>query len=120
MKKFLNISAEPASPGSGGGWDEDPRHPKQAAQSHGFVALAFGTALGLTLGIFYYLLGALEQTRPLLADLWSSGEGADLKNFLAFLCIFVTGLIFGTFLSALYNVLLFKHFNLFGDERKIC
>lgn len=112
--KFLAISPEPQTPDGGGGWDEDPRHSRLALQSHGFIAVAFGAALGLTFGLFYFIVGILAD-KTLSKDLLIFFD----NSFLHFIYSFVTGFIFGIVISGIYNVLLFRHFNLFGDDRRI-
>ena len=112
MYPRLNIYFDEGEGVGGGGPDEDPRFPSRTLRSHGFISLAFGFALGLTLMIFFGLFRAFgaptESLEQFIADvnpnLWYS---------------FLSGFIGGTLISAIYNFLIFQRLNLFGLDRNL-
>ena len=112
MRSFLNIAADEHGTDPGGGPDDDSRFPSRTLRSHGFLALAFGFALGLTFMVFFGLFHVfgtpgsglanfVSQTNP---NLWLS---------------FLYGFLGGTLMSAIYNFLIFRRFNLFGTDRNM-
>lgn len=109
MRSFIDVTPDEMADRGGGGPDDDVRYHRLALRSHGFMALAFGFALGLTFmalfGLFRLfgaplgLSGFVAHTNP---NLWLS---------------FFYGFIAGTLISALYNFLMFRRLNLFGLGR---
>ncbi|MDZ7260954.1 MAG: hypothetical protein ONB05_02385 [candidate division KSB1 bacterium] len=112
MRSFLNITPEDRPPDPGDGPEDDPRFPARTLRSHGFLALAFGFALGLTLMIFFGLFRAFGAPTSGLADFVSR---VNPNLWLSFLC----GFIGGTLISAIYNFLIFRRLNLFGLDRNM-
>jgi len=98
------ISPRPETPGGGGNWDEDPSHPERNLQSHGFIALAFGMAMGITLMVFSFLAEKLN---------------IEFVKSCGCFKMFLIGLIGGTLIAVLYNMLLYRHFNLFGSDQQM-
>lgn len=99
---------------SGGGGPDDGARTLESAggRSQGYLAVAFGLALGLTLmvffGIFRAFPGLISEFRALqefvaavYPNLWLS---------------FVFGFVGGTLISAIYNMLVVRRLNLFGLE----
>ncbi len=111
MSSFFNISPENESK-SGGGSDYDGRFVPRTLRQHGFLALAFGFALGITLMVFYGLFQLIEAPT---AGLRSFAAGGLSNLWISFLY----GFIGGTLLSAFYNLLMFRRLNLFGLERNM-
>jgi len=112
MQGFLNISPDEMGSRDGGGPEDDSRFPSLALRSHGFIALTFGFALGLTFMIFFglfRLIGApttnlgyfVSRINP---NLWLS---------------FLYGFLGGTLISGIYNCLIFRRLNLFGQDRNL-
>ncbi len=96
----------------GGGPDEDPRRAEQSVLAHGLVALAFGFALGLTLLLFAAFLKLFTNpANPIVRPL-SSLAGANL------LVLFVIGLVAGTVMAGVYNMLVYRKTTLFGVDRE--
>lgn len=112
MRSFLNISPDEGGAKPGGGPDEDFRFPSRQLQSHGFFALAFGFALGLTFMILFGLFCLFGTPIPGLKD-WIAKVHPNL--WLSFLIGFVAG----TLISAIYNLLMFRRLNLFGLDRNM-
>lgn len=111
MRSFLNISPEDLGKGGGGtSSDDDSQFPARTLRSHGFLALAFGFALGLTIIIFFGLFQVIDPPGFLKAfvtdpnNLWRG---------------FLVGLIAGTLLAGIYNFLIFRRINLFGLDRNL-
>ena len=110
MDPYLYISPDDLPQGPGGGPDDDTRFPTGQVRTHGFLALAFGVALGFTAMIFFALFRVFGAPTPGLAyfvarinpNLWLS---------------FLYGFIGGTVLSAIYNGLMYRRLNLFGIDR---
>ena len=96
----------------GGGPDEDPRRAELSALTHGLVSLAFGFALGLTLLIFAAFLQLFKHsTNSILQSL------APIIN-TNLLALFVIGLVAGTVIAGVYNMLVFRKNMLFGVDRE--
>ena len=113
MSSFLNIAAENGgSAGEGGGPDDDFRFPARTLRSHGFIATAFGVALGLTLMIFFCVFAKMEVP-PFSLKEWVTHYHPNLWF------TFLVGFIGGTLVSAIYNCLLFRRLNLFGLDRNL-
>ncbi|MEE4310637.1 MAG: hypothetical protein V2J62_02100 [candidate division KSB1 bacterium] len=93
----------------GGGPEEDRRFAVNAVQSRGLITVAFGLALGFSLLIFSFLLkwGGITVAQNILEDV-------GCRCFPC--CIFGIGFVFGILIAAIYNLLLFKHLNLFGTD----
>lgn len=112
MYPRLNIHFDEGTGLAGGGPDEDPRFPVRTLRSHGFLSLAFGFALGLTLmiffGVFHFMknppFGLLPWVTEVHPNLWFT---------------FLFGFIIGTLFSAIYNFLIFRRLNLFGLDRNM-
>ena len=113
MRSF-DVSADPVGGVGGGGPDEDLRFRSIQIRSHGFVALAFGVALGLTLAILFVVIYAFEPDVPKITE-WAH-KGRPIFKF--FLC-FLYGIIAGTLISGIYNMLVFRKLNIFGLERNM-
>lgn len=110
----LRIAAAESDSKGGGGPDDDVRFQERSLQSHGFLALAFGFALGLTLMIIFLLLKWVG-----FADLVPA-----LGNFLSGIhpniwFTFLFGFILGSLFSGIYNFLVFRRINLFGLDREV-
>ena len=113
MGSFLNVAAtNGSSAGEGGGPDDDFRFPARTLRSHGFLATAFGVALGLTLMIFFCLFSRIAEP-PFGLKEWVSQFHPNLW------LTFLVGFIGGTLVSAIYNCLLFRRLNLFGLDRTL-
>lgn len=112
MRTDLNISLDEEEARGGGGPDEDTRFPARTLRSHGFIAIAFGFALGLTFMILFGLLRLIGAPSKGLANFVSQ------INPNLWIC-FIYGLVGGTIISAIYNFLLFRKFNLFGTDRNM-
>jgi hypothetical protein len=111
MGSFLNLAMENGgSAGEGGGPDDDFRFPARTLRSHGFLATAFGIALGLTLMIFFCIFSHMDKPPFNLKD-WITQVNPNLWF------TFLFGFIGGTLLSAIYNGLLFRRLNLFGLDK---
>jgi len=81
MRYFLHIAADEdgSSAGGGGGPDVENRFPERVLRSHGFLALAFGFALGLTLMIFFGLF-RLMKAPPLGLEAWIALTNPRFNN----------------------------------------
>ena len=103
------ISPEPLS--SGGGPDDPTRGGQVFIRSQGFLMIAFGIALGLTLMLLFWIL---NRNPALIHDF------GDLITFVSdFSNIwksFVYGLVGGIILSGIYNLLVVRRLNLLGLE----
>ena len=118
MYPRLNIYFDEGEGVGGGGPDEDPRFPSRTLRSHGFISLAFGFALGLTLmivfGLFRFIFAQAKSVEQFIA-LENFIENANLNLWDCFLW----GFIGGTLISAIYNFLIFQRLNLFGLDRNL-
>ena len=110
---FVNyISPTGSTGGTGGGPEDNSRYPQIAVKQQGFLAIAFGLALGLTLIVLYLLLRIprLPETFTLfMPTFWGN-------VFYSIITYFVGGVIIGSVLSIIYNLLLHKRFDMFGIE----
>ena len=111
MTSFLHISPEKGSD-QGGGPDDNNQFPTRTLRSHGFLALAFGFAMGLTFVIFFFLFRITGAPTSDLAR-WVSSINPNLWF------SFIFGLIAGTLLAGIYNFLIFRRINLFGLDRNL-
>ena len=101
----------PEGTGQGGGGPEDePRSRARTIQSNGFLVLAFGFALGLTLMLFFLLFRVFGAP---FTDLTNFVQKINPNLWLSFLA----GFIGGTLVSAIYNLLLFRRLTLFGLDK---
>lgn len=106
------ISPDESGGGKGVGPEDNTRYTQIAAKQQGFLAIAFGLALGLTMVIIYLLLQI--PTLPLsMAGLLPTFWGSSIYSIVVY---FVGGLIIGSVLSIIYNLLLTKRFDLFGID----
>lgn len=109
------IAPEESGGGRGGGPEDNSRYPQIATKEQGFLAIAFGLALGLTLIILYLLLQIPwlpESITKILPTFWG--------NILYTIGVyFIGGLVIGSVLSVIYNLLLHKRFDLFGLDHSI-
>ncbi len=113
MPSFLDISPEQGSK-TGGGSDDDSQFPVRTLAQHGFLALAFGFALGLTLIVFFLLFKYSGWiSLPTIVTNWVGNVHPNLWY------SFLIGLIGGTLLSGIYNFLIFRRINLFGLDRNL-
>lgn len=114
MSSQLDISMDEGTGAGGGGPDEDARFPERQLRSHGFIAIVFGVALGLTLMIFFGFGGLLKERTPFgLYESWIIKTHPNLWY------TFLIGLIAGILISAIYNFLIFRRLNLFGLDRNV-
>jgi hypothetical protein len=112
MNNIYDISADEEAGKGGGGPDEDIRYTSRTLRSHGFLSIAFGFALGLTLVIFFGLF-RLYDDPPFGLKAWVAQVHPNLWF------TFIIGFIGGTLLSAIYNFLIFRRINLFGLDRNL-
>lgn len=112
MNTIFDIQADEEAGKGGGGPDEDTRYPQRTLRSHGFLSIAFGFALGLTLVIFFALFRIYDQPPFGLKD-WVARAHPNLWF------TFLGGFIGGTLVAAIYNLLIFKRINLFGLDRNM-
>jgi hypothetical protein len=115
MQDIKYIAQEEGTGRTGGGPEADAGYPQTVAKQQGFLAIAFGLALGLTLIILYLILRI--PTIPvsiagILPTFWAS-------VFLSIVLYFTSGLIIGTVIGVIYNLLLYKRFNLFGLDHTL-
>ncbi len=95
---------------SGGRGPEDELSQRQVTlRTQGFLALAFGFALGVTIMVFFFLFRIF------------GAPTASLQNFVMQVnpnlwLGFLYGLVGGTLLAAIYNLLAVHHVQLFGLE----
>jgi hypothetical protein len=113
MKSQVYVSlGEQHGTEEGGGPESYSPQGTSRLRAQGFLALALGFAAGLTLVLlflFFRLVGAptpglqlfVSQINP---NLWWS---------------FLVGLIGGTLLAAIYNLLVIRHLNLFGLDSRL-
>ncbi len=106
MKSLLYIS--PDSSGSEN-VPPDPNEPKRALLSQGFIAAAFGAALGLALTVVSE--GIRRLRAPAILATWLDGFSFWEPFLLAF--------ILGTVTAGIYNLLVAHHINLFGLESRM-
>jgi len=98
----------------GGGPDDGARTLESAAgRSQGYLTVAFGFALGLTLMVFFGIFraypGLISEFRALRDFV---GGEIDPNLWLSFLF----GFVGGTLISGVYNMLVVRRLNLFGLE----
>ena len=111
MDQSQYVSPERSTP-PGGGPEGNSSRSMASLGSQGLLALAFGFALGLTFVIIYFVFKLSffpEQISGLLPELASG----DLLNAIYY---FLFGLVPGTILSMVYNILVLRRLNLFGIE----
>ena len=101
MNSFMYIAADEHGPASGGGPDDDTGFQNRMLRSRGFIAIAFGFALGLTFMIFFGLFHSME-TPPFGLKAWVEIVHPNLWF------TFLFGFLFGTLISAIYNYLIFQ------------
>lgn len=124
MRNISLIATKPKS-GGGGGTDEHPGFPDLELRSHGIVVVIFGIAFGLASFFAYYILSyTVEKNGDHIKASFSSDFFTIIKellnnSFSTALLFFVGGLVFGTMLAGLYNVLIFRRLNLFGIDRTL-
>lgn len=109
------ISPGAVAGGTGGGPEDNARYPQIAAKEQGFLAIAFGLALGLTLIVLFLLLRIPylpDSLTGILPIFW----GSILYSIGVY---FISGLVIGSVLSVIYNLLLHKRFDLFGLDHSI-
>lgn len=99
---------------SGGGPDDPTRLEQVTVRSQGFLMIAFGIALGLTLMI---LFGVFRQFPSLVTDFedlhkWVTTASINPNLWMSF----VIGFVAGTLLSGIYNILVVRRLNLLGLE----
>jgi hypothetical protein len=109
------ISPDESAGGKGIGPEDNSRYPQIAAKQQGFLAIAFGLALGLTLIILYLLL-RIPNLPDSIAGLLPTFWGNTIYTIGVY---FIGGLIIGSVLSIIYNLLLHKRFDLFGLDHSI-
>ena len=112
MRSSFYIAADEKGSQGGGGPDDDSQFPERTLRSHGFLALAFGFALGLTFMIFFGFFRVF------------GAPGSGLNNFVSQVnpnlwLSFLYGFVGGTLISAIYNFLIFRRLNLFGLDRNM-
>ncbi len=126
MRTISLLATKPKS-GGGGGTDEHPGFPGIELRSHGIVVIVFGFAFGLASFFAYYILSFTKTAivdhvgiQPSLSTELITAIDQLLDASLATaLLFFVGGLVFGTMLAGLYNVLIFRRLNLFGIDRTL-
>lgn len=106
----LNLGQASPTPGGGGGHDIDAQFPARQLQSHGFIALAFGFALALTLSIFFIIFKFIRPV-PFGLENWLDKPWPNLA------ITFLIALVVGTLIAAIYNMLIFHRLNMFGLGR---
>ena len=111
MSDFYNFAGQP--PKSGGGPEEDPNHPVNAARTEGFHVLPFGIALGLMFLLFFGFFNSFLP-RPGI-DIWSRFV-FSFEPMLG-MVYFIYGFIAGIAIAAVYNVLVIHKLFLHGIER---
>jgi hypothetical protein len=112
MRSSLDIAPGELGSRDGGGPDDDGRFSSLALRSHGFIALSFGFALGLTCIIFFAIFRFLGAPTTGLVDFVS-------KTYPNLMLCFIYGFIGGTIIAGIYNSLIFRRFNLFGLDRNM-
>ena len=109
------ISPDEFASGKGVGPEDNSLYSKFAAKQQGFVAIAFGFALGLTLIVLFLLLQI-----PYLPDAITGILPVFWGNILYSIGVyFISGLIIGSVLSVIYNLLLHKRLDLFGLDHSM-
>lgn len=106
------ISPDEGSSSSGGGLPDDPtRDPGLVRRSQGFLAIAFGLALGLCLmvffGIFHIYHAPIDGWEPFFSlvtpNLWLT---------------FLYGFVGGSLIAGFYNMLVIRRLQFFGLVNK--
>ena len=133
---FISADPEKASGKGGNGPEDDARHAVNALRSHGLIALAFGFAVGFALVMMYIMINVLEPSGPLsslfpqtsevseaVAGVGIEGDSAVSQpaiftsDFFRNLgIIFLFGLVIGSLIAMIYNLLVVRRVNLFGLE----
>ena len=111
----INYISPESSGSKGVGPEDNARYPQIAAKEQGFLAIAFGLALGLTLIILYLLL-RIPNLPDSIAGLLPTFWGNTIYTIGVY---FIGGLIIGSVLSIIYNLLLHKRFDLFRLDHSI-
>ncbi len=113
--RALNIAPDSMGGTGGGGHEAAPRYREFPVRSHGFIALAFGFALGITVMILFALIywSKPDLPQPMLTWIKSGNFFANLGIF------FLWGFIGGTLISAIYNCLVYRKLVLFGVDRTL-
>lgn len=91
--------------------EDNPRTPKIILRSHGFIALAFGLALGITFMVFYAFV--LRRAPGTSLSIWINNPALDIWISFAY------GFIGGIAIALIYNLLVIRRFNLFGLEGNV-
>jgi len=117
LTKRPTIYYDPPTSGGGtsggGGPDDGARTLESAAgRSQGYLTVAFGVALGLTLMVFFGIFraypGLISEFRALRDFVGAINPNLWLS--------FLFGFIGGTLISGVYNMLVVRRLNLFGLE----
>ena len=123
---FVSIGFEPSGSRGGGGPDEDPRRAEQSVLTHGLASLAFGFALGLTLLLFRAFLQLYSNSsntipnNPIANNPIVNNTIVNQFNLVAtaqWWVLFLIGLVLGTVIAGVYNMLVFRKNMLFGVDR---
>ncbi len=102
------VSPDEGSSSSGGGGPDDPtRNPAIVRRSQGFLALAFGLALGLSLmvffAVFHFYHAPIDAWQPFFdlvkPNLWLT---------------FLYGFVGGSLIAGFYNMLVIRRLQFFG------
>ena len=115
MSSMNYIAPDESSGKKGGGPEDNSRYPQAAAKQQGFLAIAFGLALGLTLVIVYLLL-QIPSLPGSMTNLLPTFWGSAIYSILIY---FISGVIIGSVLSMIYNLLLHKRLDLFGLDHSV-
>lgn len=89
--------------------EDDPKTPKIVLRSQGFLALAFGLALGITFLLFFGLFRLIGAPGGTLADFVVDLGLNPLRSFFY-------GFIAGLSIAVVYNLLVVRRLSLFGLE----
>lgn len=122
---FISTEGEKASGKGGNGPEDDARNAVNALRSYGLIALYFGFATGFAFLLMYILIHAVEPSGPLAAlfinRLNDAGTAQGVALFSADYfrnlgIVFLMGLVMGSVIAMIYNLLVVRRINLFGLE----